>query len=1204
MIESFKARVVLFAIFMLLFGMVVFSHASPFDIKTTEDGLSVGIQPFMSVEQDGVVTTCFWAQLPYELDAPPVINPEDIVFLSDAPLGDIGGVIASSKSYTAPSSKIGLDAHISSIRTALITDEVETPDSSSPGRGGFGRDTSSPDGIGIGASESFYIDEEGNIILLPGPEEEPFPQETVYTLTDVSDQISYCIDADLQSDEEGRVMLPTSDPFIITIEGMVADPDPGCSATLNTANTIYTLTGDCQVNGTSAYIMNASNITLDCAGFSITGNNTTNTYGVFSNQTNTTIKNCRISNFSTGIYINTDAADYAIIRNNTINTTFSTGCAVNSNGCHGVFVNGGDYANISDNRVSAYQYGIELYNGANNGTVSNNTAYSTNYALILYSNANNNTIQSNNLTASSIGVYSESAGSRYYSNTITALTTNALYLLASSNNTVENNTISANSFNALVITNGANNNTVRANNITSATYRAVYISASSNNLLDRNYLRSTYTSGGFGTLDFTAQSNGNNITGNTINSTSTGGNKENPLYLGNGSNNIITNNTLRTSSIAGTAVIKATAASGNNTFSQNNLTGPVWVDDANGSNQYNLSGMGNIYYFLNGTGAWMVFNISSSGPALWADQGSSRPFSASTVGGNFTGSGLPQDWFPFTNVSTGLTWTWVNQTPADISSTNIVGTRLNITYSLANQTPYDTSSVVLYYKTNNTQSDCLIIVNGTAQCGYKPLANSSTNPYQFSLFDNQVYPATYNLNETMMENTTHTAQAFSGANNYFSVELLNVSSTSQYGFFEVMANTTAAGTIQVYYANSSYDFNSNPIVNGNVVQFCSIVLGPYNHTHTVNSAHMVCPFSMVNGSVGSVRVSSKSYFLIRGASGGSSFFYTIPNSSRAGATRTSANNFNTYTNQTYTVDSHLHQYSANDTFYYKASATTLLGIQFNSTERQDLINLSGIPPTSPGVYYPIAGDYNVAFSPSILIAYTAAVSPNQYPIVLYNISLLNANSTFNQTIIANNSPNLSYVWDITSIPLGSYIVRVQACDNQGLCSFGDSAGFNIINRSATILITYPVNGSLFGPGQCWLLLLYNLTYNYSTPVSNVSTTCFSFQRTGIGYRPLQSITNSSPLNFTGLNDSAAYAFNCTSTIDADTYYSQTVEIATFGASFCSVVKQNKNTTYLFSNFTGSWGGVGITSIISLPLVLIGLIITGMAIVAVTSEYRR
>ena len=84
----------------------------------------------------------------------------------------------------------------------------------------------------------------------------------------------------------------------------------------------------------------------------------------------------------------------------------------------------------------------------------------------------------------------------------------------------------------------------------------------------------------------------------------------------------------------------------NNSALSNNMTGRVWVSDSSGSNAYNDSTSGNIYYLSDGTPSWVFYNISDTNGDGWADVGSDLPFSSSLSGGQWIDSG--QDWHPYT----------------------------------------------------------------------------------------------------------------------------------------------------------------------------------------------------------------------------------------------------------------------------------------------------------------------------------------------------------------------------------------------------------------------------------------------------------------------------------------------------------------------------------------------------------------------------
>lgn len=100
------------------------------------------------------------------------------------------------------------------------------------------------------------------------------------------------------------------------------------SAACGTLNTDTVLAGNEVSNGT-CFTFNASDITLDCAGFTITGNGT-GTGVLFDNSVvNSTVQNCNVRNFSIGINIDT-AANITVQNNNISDILVGGGVALAS----------------------------------------------------------------------------------------------------------------------------------------------------------------------------------------------------------------------------------------------------------------------------------------------------------------------------------------------------------------------------------------------------------------------------------------------------------------------------------------------------------------------------------------------------------------------------------------------------------------------------------------------------------------------------------------------------------------------------------------------------------------------------------------------------------------------------------------------------------------------------------------------------------
>ena len=132
--------------------------------------------------------------------------------------------------------------------------------------------------------------------------------------------------------------------FMLLIGSLQAVNIDNCQ-TLSGADTTYTLTESPPINSSTCFTISANNVVLDCAGYTIKGNNISATYGVYSTRYNTTVKNCNIKEFASGIFLGS-SADSGNFTNNTINLTYSTGIGLQS-------ASGADANNFSLNNISS-----------------------------------------------------------------------------------------------------------------------------------------------------------------------------------------------------------------------------------------------------------------------------------------------------------------------------------------------------------------------------------------------------------------------------------------------------------------------------------------------------------------------------------------------------------------------------------------------------------------------------------------------------------------------------------------------------------------------------------------------------------------------------------------------------------------------------------------------------------------------------------
>ncbi|MFH1306561.1 MAG: right-handed parallel beta-helix repeat-containing protein, partial [Candidatus Micrarchaeota archaeon] len=313
---------------------------------------------------------------------------------------------------------------------------------------------------------------------------------------------------------------------------IIDNPDVSACKNLSTPNSVYSLTQDISSTGTTCINITAENVTLNCSGYKITGDNTTSTAGVNTSKYNTSVKNCIILNFSTGIYIDGDGADYANITNNTINITYETSCSSSNGKCNAIFLTGADNSEVKKNRVYVYQYGIGLNSNTNYNNVSyNNASASYNNAIYIYTSSNN-TISYNNASAS---------------------TNYAMSLSGSFNNTVSFNNVSASSY-AISLSSSSSNNNITYNNASASVSYTIYLSASSNNTISYNNASASTSFA----IYFASNCNNNNITYNNASAPSS------VISISTSSNNTISYN--NASSSSGYAIVLSTS-SNNNTVS-------------------------------------------------------------------------------------------------------------------------------------------------------------------------------------------------------------------------------------------------------------------------------------------------------------------------------------------------------------------------------------------------------------------------------------------------------------------------------------------------------------------------------------------------------------------------------------------------------------------------------------------------------------
>jgi hypothetical protein len=152
-----------------------------------------------------------------------------------------------------------------------------------------------------------------------------------------------------------------------------------------------------------------------------------------------------------------------------------------------------------------------------------------------------------------------------------------------------------------------------------------------------------------------------------------------------------------------------------------------------------------------------------------------------------------------------------------------------------------------------------------------------------------------------------------------------------------------------------------------------------------------------------------------------------------------------------TIDAHLHQYNGTEAFNYQGCVNKS-GVISCTSLRTDNLDVTILPPTSPGITNPLTDAQNG--TNYFNITWTASIPFNSsFTIQGYNVTLLNNDTTFNQTLNGNVT-GTSYYFDLYNLNLsvGSYRFKVTAIYSNGGTSFDISPYINL-NKNAVLNVT-------------------------------------------------------------------------------------------------------------------------------------------------------
>jgi len=401
----------------------------------------------------------------------------------------------------------------------------------------------------------------------------------------------------------------------------------GCG-NLNKPNAVYTFAGSFSASGTICLNIVANNITLDCRGYTLSGNG--NPYGIYtSGMSSLTIKNCILSSFTfTGIYLYSSNND--TISNVTSNSNGQSGYYGYTGA--GIYLDKSNYSTIANTTTNS-NYG--------------NGGYGCQGFGIYLGNSNFNTIT--NATANSN--HGGTQMSNYFGS--------GIHLSSSNSNRITNVTTISNSMGGYA---GYYGNNLLAS--------GVYINGN-NNTLSGAYADSSYSDGRSGYADGVYISGSNNTVSNFTARGTSANYYSYGVYIS-GSNNTVSNGTINSTtgnSASGTAYGVYLASGGNNTIT--NITIGSDVGLGGNSSVYLISSSGNLIYnnLMNDT-ILAKTDTNSNSWNISLNCGATNIVGGPCIGGNFwaqpDGNGWSQNSSACNANSSGIcTWQY------NISTNNI-----------------------------------------------------------------------------------------------------------------------------------------------------------------------------------------------------------------------------------------------------------------------------------------------------------------------------------------------------------------------------------------------------------------------------------------------------------------------------------------------------------------------------------------------------
>jgi hypothetical protein len=436
--------------------------------------------------------------------------------------------------------------------------------------------------------------------------------------------------------------------------------------------------------------------------------------------------------------------------------------------------------------------------------------------------------------------------------------------------------------------------------------------------------------------------------------------------------------------------------------------------------------------------------------------------------------------------------TFKEQLPNSIVFRNQFGGSANITYNITDETDVNNATAFLYYSINltgNKAGEQLInsYTNGTADRGYlnTKVSINKTSNYTFSLFDNDLFYALYNYNETKMEDSQKYFYDCNQTKCIYWNEFFNFSNRNPFNILELNVRNTGTNTqpLQIGVCNERV---LNPLVSANCTQIFNNVVLPVNHTHAngkSNHSTVSFTFDSTNGKINNLWINNTIYPYVYANNlppkRWEIAYINVP--SRVNSTMVYELSNNTIKDLSYTWDMHIHQ-NASILQYYACANDTLNNFNCSEVRKVTISQSDSIEPDAPIFTNP--NSTSILFENPLnnltYISFIRGLSPSNTPLDVCKIDILDSGLLYLNVL--NSSipyPIVETYWKNSANYTEIYL-NLTCCDNKGLCSNSISESFSLyyydigVNATSGTGTTININTDLTSINISFQMLVFVL----------------------------------------------------------------------------------------------------------------------------------